>query len=87
MVKVATSPEITHSSVSAHLEQNIKATPCLFIDETLLSMTDRARIKKVYKLGSVGTDAFKKLDAAADEGARKQIDMLLMSTIAIRGAA
>lgn len=87
MVKVATSPEITQSSVSGHLEQNIKATSCPFTDETLSSMTNRARMKRICRLGTAGTDAFKKLDAAAEsDGARKQIDMLLMSGIAIRGA-
>lgn len=44
-------------------------------------------MNKVYKLGSAGADVFKKLDAAEDTQAGKKIDMLLMSAIAVRGAA
>ncbi|WEW58932.1 hypothetical protein PRK78_004400 [Emydomyces testavorans] len=95
VVKVSTSPDITHSSVSKYLEQNIKATPCPFTDESLTSVADRARIKKVYKLGSVGAEAFKRLDeieqgkdgnGVARETVKKEIDIFLMGAIAIRGA-
>ncbi|EER29557.1 hypothetical protein D8B26_003881 [Coccidioides posadasii str. Silveira] len=95
VVKVSTAPEITHESVSKHLEHNVKALPCPFTEESLASMTDRARLMKVYKFGSVGADTFKRLDEVEQgkngsettkEAARKHIDMLLMGAIAIRGA-
>lgn len=88
MVKIAISPEVTQSSVAGHLEQIIKASPCPFTDEALSSMTEMARIKKIYKFGPVAIDAFLELDVAENSATvKKHIDTLLMSSIAIRGAA
>ena len=50
VIKVSTSQTITHDSVQQHLGSIIDGTATQFSNETLESMTDLARVRKIYKL-------------------------------------
>ncbi|KAI9850024.1 MAG: hypothetical protein M1838_006197, partial [Thelocarpon superellum] len=50
VVKVSTVPEVSSRSVQQHLDKVLEGTPVDFSDENLHSMTDLARVRKVYKL-------------------------------------
>ncbi|CAF9929722.1 hypothetical protein IMSHALPRED_007989 [Imshaugia aleurites] len=53
-IKLATTPAITPSTVSAHLASSVKGTAVAFSDATLATTADVGKIRKVYKLGGVG---------------------------------
>ncbi|OAX78306.1 hypothetical protein ACJ72_07388 [Emergomyces africanus] len=52
VVKVSTSPEVTHESVAQHLGKVIKGDSLNFNNENLHLISDLSKIKKAYKLGS-----------------------------------
>ncbi|GIJ99237.1 5'-flap endonuclease [Aspergillus viridinutans] len=54
VVKVSVTPDVTHDSVAAHLQQSIEGSPVPFADETLSEISDVSKIKKAYKLGALG---------------------------------
>ncbi|MCJ1456089.1 hypothetical protein MMC28_006447 [Mycoblastus sanguinarius] len=59
VIKISTGPGITHDSVSEHLATSVRGTMVEFNDETLASMTDVGKVRKLYKLGGVGEDGSK----------------------------
>ncbi|KAI5297842.1 hypothetical protein KEM56_004496, partial [Ascosphaera pollenicola] len=76
VVKIATSPEITHDSIAAHLQENIQGTAVQPTDENLKEITNIDKVKKIYKLS-----ALKGQDAATV----KRIEMSVLGAIALRG--
>lgn len=74
-------PEITHESVAKHLENSVEATPVPFNDETISSMSDLAKIRKLYKLNQPVSKA-----ADGHFNAVKALEPLILGAIAIRGA-
>ncbi|KAI9684153.1 MAG: hypothetical protein M1829_003423 [Trizodia sp. TS-e1964] len=53
-IKVSTSPTaITRESVQQHLDQSVIGTAVTFSDESLCSITDVERVKKIYKLNTI----------------------------------
>ena len=96
MIKVSTSPDITHDSVSQHLQQHVEGTPVPFDDATLDSISDIARIKKVYKLTSpVQPKQCKKTDSPhqsqvdgtpEDKSGKRHLEISVLGSIALRGA-
>ncbi|KAI5307038.1 hypothetical protein KEM56_005431 [Ascosphaera pollenicola] len=76
VVKIATSPEITHDGIAAHLQKNIQGTAVQPTDENLKEITNIDKVKKTYKLS-----ALKGQDAATV----KRIEMSILGAIALRG--
>lgn len=77
-------PDITHESVAAHLAQAVEGTPVPFNDETLSSISDIAKIKKAYKLGSLDSAPSDKADGI-NSGDRR-LELSVIGAIALRGA-
>ena len=87
VIKVSTSPEITHDSVAQHLEKVIEGTPLPFTDESLKSVADVGKILKIYKLGSLVNSNQKKDQAEASEaGDMKKIETCILGAMALRSA-
>lgn len=96
VIKVSTSPEITHDSVAQHLRQHIEGTPVSFDDATLNNISDVARIKKVYKLSGLAQPKQSKksdgphqaqLDGSlGDKLGGKHLEISILGSIALRGA-
>lgn len=84
------SPEITRDSVAAHLEGSVEGTPVPFNDQTLSEISDIAKIKKVYKLGtlpSAGTKANSgQVNGAQDDDAIRRLELSMLGAIALRGS-
>lgn len=76
IVKIATSPEITHDKIAAHLQEHIQGTAVEPTDENLSKITNIDKVKKTYKLGAV-----KGQDAAT----LKRLEMSILGAIALRG--
>ncbi|EEA21802.1 hypothetical protein TMatcc_008780 [Talaromyces marneffei ATCC 18224] len=81
VVKLSVSPEITHESVAKHLESSVEATPVPFNDETISSMSDLAKIRKLYKLNQPVSKS-----ADGQDNPVKALEPLILGAIAIRGA-
>ena len=87
VIKMSTSPEITHDSVSQHLEKVIEGAPLPFTDESLKSISDVGKIIKAYKLGSLANSKPKKDQAAAGEdGDMKRLETCILGAMALRSA-
>lgn len=76
VVKVSVTPDVTHASVATHLQQYIEGSPVAFADETLSEISDISKIKKAYKLGTLGS--------RDDE--KRRLELSLIGAIALRGA-
>ncbi|KAL4906573.1 hypothetical protein BDW74DRAFT_150701 [Aspergillus multicolor] len=85
VVKVSVTPDITHESVAAHLAQNVQGTLLPFDDEALAELSDVAKIKKAYKLGSLPSATSKQANGALDEG-KRQLELSILGAMALRGA-
>ncbi|RDW57571.1 EKC/KEOPS complex subunit CGI121/TPRKB [Aspergillus mulundensis] len=85
VVKVSVTPDITHDSVAAHLAQNVQGTLLPFDDEALAGISDVAKIKRAYKLGSLPSACSKQANGAPDEG-KRQLELSVLGAIALRGA-
>ncbi|KAF7119248.1 hypothetical protein CNMCM5793_008996 [Aspergillus hiratsukae] len=68
VVKVSVTPDVTHGSVAAHLQQSIDGSPVPFADESLSEISDVSKIKKAYKLGA--------LSAQDDEKRRLELSLI-----------
>lgn len=84
VVKVSITPEITHESVATHLGASIESSAVPFNDETLVAISDVAKIKKAYKLGGLATTPAKTNDTENHE--RQRLETALLGAIALRGA-
>jgi EKC/KEOPS complex subunit CGI121/TPRKB len=74
-------PEITHESVAKHLESSVEATPAPFNDETISSISDLTRIRKLYKLNQPASKS-----ADGQVNVVNALEPLILGAIAIRGA-
>lgn len=84
--KVPVVPGITYESVSAHLGEFVKGSPVPFDDKTLSETADVGKIKKAYKLGSLPSQPAKTDLANGQDDGRRQLEMILLGAIALRGA-
>ncbi|KAF5872091.1 putative protein cgi121 protein [Botrytis fragariae] len=90
VVKVA--PASSASQISEHLSSVIEGEPVLFDEESLASMVDIARVKKLYKLNALGGGGKKggangvsgKAENKVDE--RKELEIMVLGAMALRGA-
>ncbi|KAF7943895.1 uncharacterized protein EAE97_005965 [Botrytis byssoidea] len=90
VVKVA--PASSASQISEHLSSVIEGEPVPFDDESLASMVDIARVKKLYKLNALGGGA-KKGGANGVSGktenkvdGTKELEIMVLGAMALRGA-
>ncbi|KIX08043.1 uncharacterized protein Z518_02698 [Rhinocladiella mackenziei CBS 650.93] len=99
VLKVATTPDVTHESVSSHLSTRIQGTECVFEDATIRKVSDLERIRKAYKLGSATNSADKQaniVDGTMRGGSGKDVDdeqtrirnleVQILGLMALRGA-
>ncbi|EGD98179.1 hypothetical protein TESG_05565 [Trichophyton tonsurans CBS 112818] len=95
VVKVSTSPEITHESVSKHLGEAVEGTQVTFDDTTLSQITDISKIQKVYKLSNLAVHkpSKKPMDPArghdvegVEETFRRRMETSVLGAIALRGS-
>ncbi|RYP23831.1 hypothetical protein DL765_000908 [Monosporascus sp. GIB2] len=67
--------------VEAHLREHVEGTGVPFSDEVLSGTTDWAKVRKYYKLNSIGW-----LDGIKDESLkRREMEMLVLGSMALRG--
>ncbi|KAL2812800.1 kinase binding protein CGI-121-domain-containing protein [Aspergillus cavernicola] len=86
VVKVSVTPDITYESVAAHLAQNVQGSPLAFDDESLSGISNIAKIKKAYKLGSLPSTPSGQANGTQDDGKRR-LEVSVQGAIALRGAA
>lgn len=89
VIKLSISPDITHGSVKQHLDAVVEGDAVAFDDQVLARMTDLARIRKIYKLNvPVQTSGKKKRegDNVSDESERKELEVMVLGLMALRGA-
>ncbi|KAH6695465.1 kinase binding protein CGI-121-domain-containing protein [Plectosphaerella plurivora] len=73
---------LTAEQVQAHLKDNVEGTEQDFSDSNIAEITDFAKLKKYYKLNGLPW-----LDKIKDESEkRQQMDGLVLSAMALRGA-
>ncbi|KAL3468405.1 kinase binding protein CGI-121-domain-containing protein [Aspergillus heterothallicus] len=85
VVKVSVAPNITHESVAAHLAQHVQGSNIPFDDATISDISDIAKIKKAYKLGSLPSPAANQVNGH-HEGASRRLELSVLGAIALRGA-
>ena len=85
VIKVST-PSLPFSAdaVQEHLTKSVEGIQVEFSDEVLAEMTDLARVRKYYKLNGIGGNIGK--DGATSKDERKEIEMLILGSMALRGA-
>ncbi|KAL4763974.1 EKC/KEOPS complex subunit CGI121/TPRKB [Aspergillus foveolatus] len=86
VVKLSVTPDITHESVAAHLAQNVQGTPLPFDDNALSDISDYAKIKKAYKLGSLPSGPSSDQVNGTLGGKERQLELSVLGAIALRGA-
>ncbi|KAH8700312.1 protein cgi121 [Talaromyces proteolyticus] len=84
VIKVSVTPEITHGSVAEHLTKSVEATPVSFDDETISSMSDISRIRKIYKIAQSSSKSGD--DAAVNGHVVRELEVSIIGAIALRGA-
>ncbi|KAG9240860.1 kinase binding protein CGI-121-domain-containing protein [Calycina marina] len=85
VIKVSTpSQPFSADAVQEHLTKSIDGTQAEFNDNVIAGMTDLARIRKIYKLNTVGSKPEKGVANAKAE--RRELEMLIISSMALRGA-
>lgn len=96
MIKVSTTPDITHQTVEQHLAAVIKARAVEFSDAELRHTVDLAKVRKIYKLNSMGDKGKKSKDqsvaecgdgAQGGESEAKALEIAILGMIALRGAS
>ncbi|KAK5144582.1 hypothetical protein LTR04_001519, partial [Oleoguttula sp. CCFEE 6159] len=96
-IKVATNDSITASAVQEHLSRNVEGDSIPFSDEVLASITDLAKVKKMYKLDSPPAGGGKKgkaetkysgaLNGMVDEAdERREMEVYLLGVMALKGS-
>jgi EKC/KEOPS complex subunit CGI121/TPRKB len=78
-------PNMTHESVAAHLAQHVQGSSIPFTDAALARVSDVAKIKKAYKLGSLPSAASNQANGAHNDGKRR-LELSVLGAIALRGA-
>ncbi|EFQ99707.1 cgi121 [Nannizzia gypsea CBS 118893] len=88
VVKVSTTPDITHESISKHLGEAIEGTQVAFDDATLSQITDISKIQKAYKLSNVVDQKPSKKPTvdAAEKTLKKRLETSIVGAIALRGS-
>ena len=73
-----------------HLGTAVKGTAVEFSDALLSKMTDMARVRKVYKLyaqpQALSKKAKEQTGAVSEEAERKELEVVVLGLMALRGA-
>jgi len=85
------SQSTTAHAIQSHLTANLEGEQVEFSDAVLGSMTDLARVKKIYKLNNAsggGGKGGKAVVNGTSKGdmERKELEMLILGSMALRGA-
>ena len=75
------STALSSEDVWAHLQEHVRGTHTPFTDENVAECTDWDKVKKYYKLN--GAMALK--EAAEGRAKEKEIEMLVLGAMALRG--
>ncbi|KAK2744594.1 hypothetical protein FQN57_004199 [Myotisia sp. PD_48] len=88
VIKISTSPEITHESVAQHLDKIIDGSPAPFENLTLDGLRDLAKIRKAYKLPAASQPKSAGGNVASNfsEEDKKQMEISIIGAIALRGS-
>jgi EKC/KEOPS complex subunit CGI121/TPRKB len=91
--ETTTAPSVSPSNIQTHITANVEGDPLPFTDSSIASLTDFARVKKIYKLNSSGGSSTKKGKPAVNgsghhevNGAGGKVDELRELEVAILGA-
>jgi EKC/KEOPS complex subunit CGI121/TPRKB len=88
-VSTPTSP-FTSVQVQEHLSKVIEGTQIPFSDDEIGQMTDLARVRKIYKFNAAGggkkANVVNGVDGKSEEEERKELEVLVLGTMALRGA-
>ncbi|KAI9648202.1 hypothetical protein NHQ30_002834 [Ciborinia camelliae] len=87
VVKIA--PASSASQISEHLASAVEGEAVAFEDGELRSMTDVARVKKLYKLNAGGGGKKGGANGVTNENAeneRKELEIMVLGAMALRGA-
>lgn len=85
VIKLSTSPEVTHENVQQHLRTAIEGTAVEFSDAALSKMTDMARVKKTYKINPQAQAVGKKA-GSNEETEKRELEVIVLGSMALRGA-
>lgn len=96
------STHLTPESIQEHLSTSIEGTQVPFSDDFLAAMTDWERVRKAYKLDGIGAlggsgngKGVKRVDGMGlngvgrvkgEEEERKEMEVLVLGSMALRGA-
>ncbi|KFY34853.1 hypothetical protein V494_06432 [Pseudogymnoascus sp. VKM F-4513 (FW-928)] len=85
-------PSLTPASIQEHLASAVEGKQVPFSDEELNTVTDWARVRKVYKLPLVGQQGKKKgmseeEKKAGEEKEREELGLQVLGAMALRGAS
>lgn len=72
--------------MQSHLISHFEGDQIPFTDENLSLMTDTARVKKIYKLNSVGGGGKAVGGKEIGDAERKELEILILGSMALRGA-
>ncbi|EXJ83430.1 hypothetical protein A1O1_07053 [Capronia coronata CBS 617.96] len=94
VMKVATTPDVTFESVSAHLSTHVQGKEYPFDDSTFHETADVDRIRKAYKLSSLAPKSAPAKSAKVLNGVTngekvdltKNLEVQILGLMAIRGA-
>jgi EKC/KEOPS complex subunit CGI121/TPRKB len=89
LIKISTpSQPHTAEAIQAHLIANLEGKQVEFSDEVLGSMTDLAKVRKIYKLNSGGGKVGKGLinGTSKEDTERRELEVLILGSMALRGA-
>lgn len=92
LIKVSTpsTSEHTAETVQAHITSAIEGQRVEFNDEELQKMTDWSKVKKIYKLNALGNTGGKKavngVGSAPQIDERKEFEVMILGSMALRGA-
>ncbi|ORY55923.1 uncharacterized protein BCR38DRAFT_356316 [Pseudomassariella vexata] len=77
----ANTSDLTKESTETHLNEHVKGESVEFSDEEIAKTTDWSKLRKYHKLnGAAGLDDITDMDAK-----RKEMEMMIVSAMALRG--
>lgn len=82
-----TSSTATAESIEAHLREHVQGTQVAFNDEVLSSMTDVARVKKIYKLNAGGGGKKPVINGVGKVDERRELEVAVLGAMALRGVS
>jgi len=87
VIKVASNPDLTASTIQQHLSASIQGTQTPFEDDVLAETVDWAKVRKYYKLSALGGGKVGGLTMNGNAGPewQKEMEMHILGAMALRG--